>query len=86
MTNPENKKLLLPKTALGKASVIYFCFVWWLLNNYPIMHFFDNMVSGEKIVWLFGMPINFTYIILVALLTVVWSFVIFKRWDVEGEE
>lgn len=50
------------------------------------MHFFDNMVSGEEIVWLFGMPINFTYIILVALLTVVWSFVIFKRWDVEGEE
>lgn len=80
------KKLLLPKTALGKASVIYFCGIWWLLNNKPIMQIFDSMAKEGNIVWVLGMPINFVYIIAAAILTVIWSFVVFAKWEVGDED
>lgn len=81
MKEPTKRNLLLPKTPLGIASVLYFCVVWWLLNNKPVMQFFDNMAKEGNIVWLFGMPINFVYIIAVAILTVLWSFVVFAKWE-----
>lgn len=77
-----NKKLLLPKTPGGIASIIYFCLVWWLLNNKPVMQFFNNMAKDGNVVWLFGMPINFVYIIAVALLTTVWTIVLLAKWEV----
>ena len=82
MENSNKRKLLLPKTPLGIASVLYFCVIWWFLNNKPVMQIFDNMAKEDNIVWLFGMPINFVYIIAVAILTVLWSFVGFAKWEV----
>lgn len=36
-------------------------------------------------VWMFGMPVNFAYIILVALATVILTFVVLMKWEVGDE-
>lgn len=82
MNDLRNNRLLTPKTGLGKASVLYFCLVWWLLTNQPGLHFFNDMCQGDHVVWLLGMPINFTYIIAVALITVIWTVVVLSKWEV----
>ncbi len=85
MNNKNNKKLLMPKTPLGIATVLFFCLIWWLLNTYPCLHFFNDMVKGGKIVWALGMPINFTYVILVALIAIIWTIVILLKWEASDE-
>jgi len=85
MNNRDKKKLLLPKTPFGIASVIFFCIVWWLLYNQPVMQIFDNMAKEGNIVWLLGMPINFVYIIVVAIITLAWSFAVFFLWEVDDD-
>lgn len=86
MDDLRKRKLLMPKTAFAKASVLYFCLIWWLLNNKPVMQIFDSMAKPDNMVWLFGMPINFAYIIAVALLTVVWTIAIFAKWEVGDDD
>ena len=86
MKNENNKKLLLPKTALGIISVVDFVFVWWLLNSWPVLHIFNDMVKEEPIVWLLGMPIDFTYIIGVALFTSIFSIYILSKWTVGDKD
>jgi len=77
----DNKKLLLPKTIGGIASVLYFCLVWWILNNKPVMELFDNMAKEGNVTWLLGMPVNFVYIIAVALFTTVWTIILLAKWE-----
>ncbi len=86
MKESNNRKLLLPKTLFGKLSVLYFCLVWWLMNNQPVLQFFNDMVQGEEIVWLLGMPINFTYIIGTAIFTAIWIVVLLLKWEVGDDE
>lgn len=85
MANNEDRKLLLPKTVLGWFAAIYFCVIWWLLNTQPCLQFFDNMAKEGNMVWMFGMPVNFAYIILVALATVILTFVVLMKWEVGDE-
>lgn len=82
MKDLNKRKLLLPKTPLGIASVVFFCGIWWLLYNKPGMQIFDAMAKEGNIVWVLGMPINFFYVIVVAIVTVIWSFVVFAKWEV----
>lgn len=81
----DNKKLLLPKTPLGKICVLFFCLIWWLLCTQPVLQIFNNMAKGDNIVWVGGMPINFVYIIVVAVITVAMTFVVLLNWK-EGDE
>lgn len=81
----DNKTLLLPKTILGKVSTIYFCIVWWILVNKPVLGILNNMVSEEGIRWVLGMPINFFYVLVITVITVGLTFIVLEKWDVGGE-
>ena len=82
----DSKTLLLPKTTLGKVSTVYFCIVWWILVNKPVLGIFNNMVSKEGIRWVLGMPINFFYVLVIAVITVALTFIVLEKWNVGGED
>lgn len=82
----DSKTLLLPKTTLGKVSTIYFCIVWWILVNKPVLGILNNMVSKEGIRWVLGMPINFFYVLVIAVITVALTFIVLEKWNVGGED
>jgi|GEM_PF-3042800 len=86
MKKSDNRKTSLPKTPFGVATVVFFCLIWWLLNNKPVMQFFDNMVKDGDVVWLLGMPINFTYIIGVAVLSIIWTIIMLAKWEVGDDD
>lgn len=80
------KNLPIPKTMLGKISVAYFCFIWWIIVNKPVLGIFNSMVSKDHITWLLGMPINFFYIIATTAITVALTMIVLAKWDVGGDE
>ena len=86
MKKSDNRKILLPKTPFGVATVAFFCLIWWLLNNKPVMQFFDNMVKDGDVVWLLGMPINFAFIIGVAILSTIWTIIMLAKWEVGDDD
>ncbi len=79
-----DRSLLTPKTVPGKICVVYFCFLWWVLINYPVLQLFTGMVTQDHITWVLGMPVNFLYIFVIAAVSVGLTFYVVGSW--KGDE
>ncbi len=78
------KKFLWPNTLLGKITVIYFCIIWWILVNKPVLGIFNEMVQTQ-IIYILDLPINFFYVIFISAITIILTFVVLCKWDIGGE-
>ncbi|SBV92231.1 hypothetical protein KL86DPRO_10326 [uncultured delta proteobacterium] len=78
-----DRSLLTPKTVPGKICVFYFCFLWWILVNQPVLQIFNDMVVKDN-VWVLGMPVNFLYIYVIAAIATGLTF--YALWGWQGDE